>query len=93
MIAMMFCLRMGYAYSGLTLSALMPYLAMASATLDTGNLPSSASDFQCGHHDEVAVHLEVLAQLAAEVAAAKTVGAQHFVGAALAGMNGRICSA
>jgi hypothetical protein len=31
----------------------------------------------------VAVDLEVLAQLAAEVAAAEAVGAQHLVGAAL----------
>jgi len=30
-----------YAYSGLTLSAWMPYLAMASATLATGTAPSS----------------------------------------------------
>ena len=32
------------AYSGLILSASMPYLAMASATLATGSLPSSASE-------------------------------------------------
>src|SRR5205823_5078302 len=38
---------------------------------------------QRGHHDVVAVDLEVLAQLAAEVAAAEAVGAQHAVAASL----------
>ncbi|EWS62288.1 hypothetical protein Y695_04484 [Hydrogenophaga sp. T4] len=33
-----------YAYKGLILSTLMPYLAMASATLAIGSLPSSASE-------------------------------------------------
>jgi len=70
----------------------MPYFAIASATLATGTVPSSAQRLQRGHHDVVAVDLEVLAQLAAEVAAAKAVGAQHLVGAAL-GMKARICSA
>ena len=51
------------------------------------------------HHDVVAVHLKVLAQLAAEIAAAKTVGTQHFisatprdVGADLFGIGLAICA-
>ena len=45
-----------------------------------GHCAVLAERFECGHDDVVAVDLEVLAQLAAEVGAAKTIGAQHFVG-------------
>ena len=38
-------------YSGLTLSALMPYLWMASATFATGTVPSSASAFRAATGD------------------------------------------
>jgi hypothetical protein len=57
-------------------------LGIASATL-AGHRALIAQRLQGGHHDVVAVDLEVLAQLAAEVAAAKAVGAQHLVGTAL----------
>ena len=55
----------------------MPYLAMASATFGT-NRALVGQRLERGHDDVVAVDLEVLAQLAAEVAAAKAVGAQHL---------------
>ena len=42
---------------GLVLSASMPYFLMASATLASGSLPSSAS-LQRRHDDVVAVDLE-----------------------------------
>ncbi len=51
--------------------------------LGGGQLAVLGQGLERGHDDVVAVHLEVLAQLAAEVAAAEAVGAQHLVRPAL----------
>jgi hypothetical protein len=74
--------RFPQAYSGLILSASMPYRAIASATIGGRQPALVGQGLECGHHDVVAVHLEVLAQARAEIAAAEAVGAQHAVATA-----------